>query len=738
MKIKSVFLYAIAIMFSVSCNMEDSFEQQSKSDYKFSFTAYVENEPESKTTLGTSSAGRPQTFWEDGDKISVFSSGIADESVDVSFEFSTELTADAPSAVFKYNGKDFPEGNYLAMYPYKASRPVSFDAQPDNRTPKNYDGDAYRVAQADISSSQTLVPGGFDRSAMIMTAYSEGLNKLKFKNAVALVKFKVSSKDVISGKILAAEKISGRYRADILVETLEPVIVDYGKETYTYVNFTAPGNAPLLPDVDYYVAVRPTVLTQGFHLMLNGNIVKSYPEVIEFKRNTIYDLGTIATPKGPLELTFDFTDADAMAGWPTTEKSQTDPAAQITLPYVLDGVTYNFISSRPLNVATLGWAYNRGDGLLNPKQCYLGFPVVEGYALTTFHYTLGSNNGANYMITGAIAEETDDPVPVAGGETQSDSSAKEFTFNLTDTAPGTLYWMKVWNKPSIITSMTLTYIPMSAVNVIQVRCGTYNLKVVKNSDSGEYAWDKRKPRLKKSIYENGFDVFGVNECNTKMKEFVNSELSKDYNIKFFSPYSQNGEGDDAQGLLYKKSFALLDWHYFWLSETPDVMTANDPNDTATYNRGGCCGTLEHKATGIKFFFMVTHGAKNMEVRDKYAYLYIDMEKKYNPNGYPSFFVGDMNARPKQNSTATYLTYWKDVYLEVGSENITGPFSTYNHLDTSVDLNSDPRRIDYIYYRDAIPLNYVCNDKTYDGYYASDHLPVYSDILITNPNERKNT
>ena len=137
--------------------------------------------------------------------------------------------------------------------------------------------------------------------------------------------------------------------------------------------------------------------------------------------------------------------------------SQTDPAAQITLPYVLDGVTYNFISSRPLNVTSLGWAYNRGDGLYNPKQCYLGFPVVEGYALTTVHYTLGANNGANYMITGAIAEGTADPVPVGGGETQSDSSATEFTFNLTDTAPGTQYWIKVWSKPSIMTSMTLTY-----------------------------------------------------------------------------------------------------------------------------------------------------------------------------------------------------------------------------------------------------------------------------------------
>ena len=132
--------------------------------------------------------------------------------------------------------------------------------------------------------------------------------------------------------------------------------------------------------------------------------------------------------------------------------------------------------------------------------------------------------------------------------------------------------------------------------------------------------------------------------------------------------------------------------------------------------------------------MVTHGTRDRASGDKYAYVYIDMEKKYNPNGYPSFFVGDMNARPHHSANQTYLTYWKDVYLEVGTENITGPFSTYNGYNTSLDLNADPRRIDYIYYRNAVPLNYVCNDKTYGGCYASDHLPVYSDMLISNTQE----
>ena len=30
-----------------------------------------------------------------------------------------------------------------------------------------------------------------------------------------------------------------------------------------------------------------------------------------------------------------------------------------------------------------------------------------------------------------------------------------------------------------------------------------------------------------------------------------------------------------------------------------------------------------------------------------------MEKKYNLNGYPSFFVGDMNAIPTQKAVKTY-------------------------------------------------------------------------------------
>lgn len=107
---------------------------------------------------------------------------------------------------------------------------------------------------------------------------------------------------------------------------------------------------------------------------------------------------------------------------------------------------------------------------------------------------------------------------------------------------------------------------------------------------------------------------------TKQSRNISSELKADYNIKYFSPYSQNGEEGEAQGLVYRKSFTLTIWHYFWLSETPDIMAANDPISNPICNRGGCCGTLVHNDTGIRFFVMVTHGAKDNATRNNYAQL----------------------------------------------------------------------------------------------------------------------
>ena len=192
--------------------------------------------------------------------------------------------------------------------------------------------------------------------------------------------------------------------------------------------------------------------------------VEDFIEENRFDLHSGNTLSTKAYAENTLSLTFDFTDANIMTEWPQAEMaSQDDPAVRFTCPYEVDGVTYNFVSSQPHNATKLQWPYYRASssgkvpGLYIPKQRYLGFPVVEGYALTSVQFTVGANNAANYIITGRVAEETDTPVHMEGGEVQSNSNAKEFTFDLTNSESGTQYWMKVWNKPSVITSMTLIY-----------------------------------------------------------------------------------------------------------------------------------------------------------------------------------------------------------------------------------------------------------------------------------------
>ena len=76
---------------------------------------------------------------------------------------------------------------------------------------------------------------------------------------------------------------------------------------------------------------------------------------------------------------------------------------------------------------------------------------------------------------------------------------------------------------------------------------------------------------------------------------------------------------------------------------------------------------------------------------------------------------------------TYTSHWDDSYITAGEEKRTGPEFTLNHY-------TDPegtKRIDFIFHRgDNIILeHYTCDNTLYDGLYASDHFPIYIDVVI---------
>ncbi len=112
------------------------------------------------------------------------------------------------------------------------------------------------------------------------------------------------------------------------------------------------------------------------------------------------------------------------------------------------------------------------------------------------------------------------------------------------------------------------------------------------------------------------DIFSVQEVDTRIQEelpLLLKERGADYSFWYFSPYSQDGKGTKAHGIAYRTSrFEILKTHYFWYSETPEIMSSGW--DEQKFKRGGFCAIILDKENGKKFFIVSTHGPLGKEAR----------------------------------------------------------------------------------------------------------------------------
>ena len=288
-------------------------------------------------------------------------------------------------------------------------------------------------------------------------------------------------------------------------------------------------------------------------------------------------------------------------------------------------------------------------------------------------------------------------------------------------------------KTLIVLALPLAILPCEAKRPAQVRIGSYNLRRAPlDAKSADNNWQVREPRVIASIIACSFDICGLQEVDSPEQESIPRLLAArgaEYGSYFFGPYADDGRGSKAHGLIWRKDrFSPVgEPHFFWTSDPPEKKQYNDGGK---FIRGGFCLTLKDHESGRKYFVMVTHAPLNKKDHAANAHIFIDMEKKYNPKGYPSFFLGDFNADEKQDASVTYRTWWTDTYHAFDSDHSLrkGPEGTFNGWDPHRKTVS---RIDYIYYRGkgVKPMNYVCDDTLYDGLFASDHFPIYADFEI---------
>ncbi len=464
MKKSFLFLSAAALVLA-ACTQEIIQDENNAAfvDGPASFTAVMEGD-ETKAVIGQNGSNKPQTFWENGDAINVFSSAVSGSTA--GFKFTTSLSANSTSAEFTYSGDDFPLGEqYFATYPYRS-----------NTRGVNYTD--LRLAGLQIPSSQTLVPGSFDKNAALSVAYVDGgSNTLFFQNGTALLKFRVSESNIVDGRIEVdkADAISGTFRAVIDASTKELTVEKYtasGVSQNNYVNFSMGGTA-LSTGTDYYVAVAPVELTSDLKIYLNGNLVKviNSSSLAALQRNKIYNLGTLTTPATPAEkvLRFDFS-GNALPGWPTSDNWQDGPG-NLNCTYPLYGTNYNFFLTDCGNgsKARVAWVKDKGGLLLYATWRYVGLPAIAGYKLVKVSGTMCLATNAKRqaaIVKNVAADNTQGTISelhdfVTGGESSAWSTkGTTYTFNLSGTEGNTMYYFLCTNTSVGVSDLTLTYIPI--------------------------------------------------------------------------------------------------------------------------------------------------------------------------------------------------------------------------------------------------------------------------------------
>ncbi len=261
----------------VSCN--DMFEeQQTGPEGTVSFTAYADGGDGTKTVMGTD-GGALKSMWSGSEWIQLVGAGG-------NYWFGSDSPTPSASATFTYDG-EFNDTEVFAVYPAGSS---------------NYAADFSDmvVSNVTIPSEQTPVAGSYDPVASVAVAYATG-NTLHFKNVCAMLMLTMGSDNVknvtVWGEVAEGKGITGTGK--VRYNNGTPVAEGFGTG---YVSVT--GN--FVKGRTYYIPVAPVVFEKGFTVEFsnNGNVnkyaVKSTSRKVEFKRNVVYDLGTITATETPM------------------------------------------------------------------------------------------------------------------------------------------------------------------------------------------------------------------------------------------------------------------------------------------------------------------------------------------------------------------------------------------------------------------------------------------------------
>jgi len=259
------------------------------------------------------------------------------------------------------------------------------------------------------------------------------------------------------------------------------------------------------------------------------------------------------------------------------------------------------------------------------------------------------------------------------------------------------------------------------LNAQEINIITYNIRF-NNPNDGINAWPNRSEMVTSLIRFHEADIFGMQETLIGQINDIEKQLPQ---MKQIGVGRDDGkEAGEFSPIFYDTNkFKLIDYGWFWLSETPDKPGYGWD---AHYNRI-CSWAILKPQKGSSFLYLNTHFDHQGDVaRAESAKLILKKIGELNPKNLPVILSGDFNLTPEAAPIKYIKQYLKDS-KEISKAAPYGPDGTFNNFEFNSKL---PDRIDYIFVNEKVTvLKYAALTDSKENRYPSDHLPVFVRVKL---------
>lgn len=265
--------------------------------------------------------------------------------------------------------------------------------------------------------------------------------------------------------------------------------------------------------------------------------------------------------------------------------------------------------------------------------------------------------------------------------------------------------------------------------------GSFNLRG--DIDSGDNSWSNRRPRVIARVRDNGFDLFGTQECYASMLEDIKTNAPEyDYYGQYANFETWTSGKPVYSAIFYRTDrFVFVEGGEFWFSETPDVPYSYSWNPN--WPRVCSWVKLRDKNTDRIFYMFNSHfdnkGDRDADTHNQTLYnsaLVLRNKVDKIAGEAPVIATGDFNSGPDTDAIKNAILlddYFYDSYAVSLSEP-AGPAGSYYGYNFSKEPTS---RIDYVFVTDHFKVydfKIIDTDFT-EQRSASDHLPIMATVTI---------